>query len=720
MRRLELAFVAGVVLAASLTAPSNAGSPTSSLQIKVLSNRADLISGNDALVEIVVPRGARTKDLRVNVGGRDQSKAFAPRSGLQGRVIGRIDGLALGRNRVTARLGTTGAEIVVTNHPIGGPVFSGPQIQPWSCAAGAMDKQCNRAPSYTFVYKPSAPGNCLWLLGNVNGCDFRTYDPANPPSASGIAQTTTDQGVTVPYIVRVETGTINRDQYRIAVLIDPAKKWEPWAPQKSWNHKVVVRGGAGCGVGFAEADAGDVLQDTALSRGFAVVGHALANTGHNCSVVTEAESLMMTKERLIERYGEIRYTIGSGCSGGSIVQQQVSNAYPGIYDGITPQCSYPDFSHRATWVIDYALLARYFNDPTLWAPGVAWPFTDQIPVNGNPYPPQGNTTLFDPTGGGSCAGVPAERVYQAETNPKGVRCSYQDYAVSVFGSRPRGAWGPVERNLGRGFANRPLDNIGIQYGLKALMAGKITPAQFVDLNAKVGSFDIDVNWQPARMEADRSSLPIAYRSGAVNAASHLDKVPILDIRGTSEGYHEGYRSYVVRSRLDREVGSHDNHVLWRAPIPLQGDLRFADDAIVAMDKWLSAIEKDKRNIPIARKIIQNKPASLIDRCTNGAGADIPTGICDALIRVDTSPRIEAGMPFTDDAMKCQLKPLRRSGYLPILFTDDEWSTLRKTFPSGVCDYTRPGVGYQKTVAWMTYEGGPGGQALPPPPRSREL
>jgi hypothetical protein len=61
-----------------------------------------------------------------------------------------------------------------------------------------------------------------------------------------------------------------------------------------------------------------------------------------------------------------------------------------------------------------------------------------------------------------------------------------------------GAWGPIEKAIGHGFANRPLDTVGIQYGLKALMNGLITPAQFVDLNAKVGGHDIDYNAQPNR------------------------------------------------------------------------------------------------------------------------------------------------------------------------------------------------------------------------------
>jgi hypothetical protein len=72
------------------------------------------------------------------------------------------------------------------------------------------------------------------------------------------------------------------------------------------------------------------------------------------------------------------------------------------------------------------------------------------------------------------------------------------------------------------FANRPLDTVGIQYGLKALMNGQITPAQFVDLNVKVGGHDIDYNFQPQRTVADPAALTVVYRSGYLNQANNLD------------------------------------------------------------------------------------------------------------------------------------------------------------------------------------------------------
>ena len=71
----------------------------------------------------------------------------------------------------------------------------------------------------------------------------------------------------------------------------------------------------------------------------------------------------MAKEHLIESYGDIRYTIGTGCSGGSLVQQQVANAYPGIYQGILPQCSFPDAWSTGQQLVDYHLDRALLREP---------------------------------------------------------------------------------------------------------------------------------------------------------------------------------------------------------------------------------------------------------------------------------------------------------------------------------------------------------------------
>ena len=194
----------GAALLACLVAVP-AAQAAAEVRIDVLSNRADLISAGDALVEVALPEGADPGAVTVTAAGRDVTDAFSVTA--DARFIGLVEGLDDGENVVTATLaGGSGARITIVNHPNGGPVFSGPQVQPWVCQETAVDEQCNEPVSYEFQYK------------NTNG-EFAAYDPENPPS--DVATTTTDEGNTVPYIVRIETGYQDRDQYRIAVLYDP-------------------------------------------------------------------------------------------------------------------------------------------------------------------------------------------------------------------------------------------------------------------------------------------------------------------------------------------------------------------------------------------------------------------------------------------------------------------------------------------------------------------
>ncbi len=353
--------IAASTASAALPAATRDGAPA--LAVSVVSNRADLVSAGDALVTVRLPRGVRARDVEVRVNGRDVTTRFALRR--NGRFEGLVHGLRVGSNGLAASApGATGDRVVITNHPNGGPVFSGPQVQPWVCQETAKDEQCNQPPRYELLYRSSVTGQ------------FRPYDPKNPPS--DLAETTTDQGHRVPFVVRVETGYQARDQYKIAALYRPGRPWTAWAPQRQWNHKVLITHGQSCGIDRQAGEAPSVTSDLtgggapleALSRGYLVMSTALNNAGHNCNLVTQAESMVMAKERIVERYGRIRFTIGTGCSGGSLTQQQVANAYPGIYQGILPQCSFPDAWSTGQQLVDYHLLRAYLEHRTGGLP--AW------------------------------------------------------------------------------------------------------------------------------------------------------------------------------------------------------------------------------------------------------------------------------------------------------------------------------------------------------------
>ncbi len=633
---------------------------------------------------------------------------------------------------LTARApGFAASAITITNHPNGGPVLSGPQLQPWVCQATAVDVQCNQPPTYTYLYKSTDP--------TKQG--LQPYDPEAPPA--DVADTTTDQGVTVPFIVRTETGYQDRDQYQISTLYQPGAPWAPWDPQPQWNHKVLIVHGASCGVDHQTGTApdtttGGTVADTAgtaeyaLGQGFATMSTALDNSGHNCNVAVQAESLIMAKERIVEQYGEVRYTIGEGCSGGSLAIQWIANAYPGFYQGILPSCSFPDAWGTATQFLDYHLTLAYFLDPSKWGLGVVWLPTQMADVQG--HASIVNSEVSDnaqfhvavPTD--PCAGISDAERYDPVTNPGGVRCDIQDAAINVFGPRPQADWSPNEQALGRGFAGVPIDNVGVQYGLRALQQAKITPAQFVDLNQKIGGLDVDTNVIGARIAATRPALANGYRSGMINEANNLDAAAIIDCRGPDPGaFHDAYRAFAMRARLDREHGTHANQLIWEGPVALFGDLQCAKNSFIAMDRWLRAVEQDGSRRSVAEKIVADKPADLTDRCYDGNGDKLLDDLCgEAVVTTFTTPRMVAGDALTTDTNKCELRPLdRNDDYGPIPFTDAEWATLQAVFPDGVCDFSRPGVDQQGTIPWQTYQddaaGGAviyGGRPLGPPPTSR--
>ena len=300
-----------------------------------------------------------------------------------------------------------------------------------------------------------------------------------------------------------------------------------------------------------------------------------------------------------------------------------------------------------------------------------------------------------------------------------------DWQINQLGPRPPSVWDAEEQKGGHGFAGLPVDNTGVQYGLSALMKGQISPAQFVDLNAKIGGSDPDLRPRPQRVVADEPALANADRTGLIDEANNLDQVPIINLAGPNDPglAHDSFRAFAIRSRLDRAHGTHANQVMWQGPAPIIGDpVELNQNGLVAIDRWLGAVDNDHSHRSLANKVIADKPADIADQCSDGLGHKLHDGICgNTIVPVYGTPRTVAGEPISTDQNKCQLKPLRRSDY-NVTFTDAQWATLEKTFPSGVCDYTKPGVNQQAVVPWLAYQdaGGKviyGGTPLGPAPMS---
>ncbi len=712
----EKILIATAVLAGLMTFGATGAQAHDALSLHVLSDRADLISGGQALVAIALPEHVTSASVKVKLDGRDVTSEFAARG--NGSFEGLLTGLQLGPNVLEASAaGGRHAKATIVDHPIGGPVFSGPQLKPWKCLnANATDAQCDAPTTYEYQYMSSVTKQ------------LETYEPGNPPS--DIETTTTEDGQTVPFIVRIETGYQDRDQYKVAVLYQPGKSWEPWAPQPQFNHKLLITHGASCGDERETGTAPSVTADevgvpgaagvsdsptTALGLGFATMSTALDNAGHNCNIVTEAESLVIAKEHLIDHYGTLRFTIGTGCSGGSLVQQQVANAYPGIYQGILPQCSFPDSWSTGQQLLDLHLAREYFEHPTGWGTGVLWTDSQIAAVIGHPDYADAIelTTLYDSLGEpeGACAGVESSEAFSAEKNPGGVRCTLTDDEINVFGPQPQSIWNAAEKSVGHGFAEPPLDNVGVQYGLKALQAGEITAAQFVDLNSKIGAINVEYKPTPERHAASTLVLQRAYRSGAINEANNLKGVAIIDLRGPDYGtFHDAYRSWATRERLEQAEGHFPkNDVMWFGETPLIGSPKYTTEGLLAMNEWLSSVEADHRHASLEQKLSEDRPAAVHDRCQVEEVAEVEVPgvgkVCQQPLVQSrfATPRMVAGEGVATDQQKCQLKPLVRSEYYPVQFTEEQWSALVKAFPAGVCDFTKPGVAQQNTVPWQSYQ-----------------
>ncbi|HEV3010220.1 MAG TPA: DUF6351 family protein, partial [Burkholderiales bacterium] len=523
-----------------------------------------------------------------------------------------------------------------------------------------------------------------------------------------LAYTTTTADRHVPYIVRMETGTVNRSIYQTTILHDPLTS------RRGWNRRLVYTFGGGCTDGWYRqgAGTGGVTDDFMLSNGYALASSSLNVFGNNCNDLTASESMMMVKERFIEAYGPPAHTQGWGCSGGSYAQHQIGDNYPGLLEGIIPGCSFPEVGFATIqFITDAWLLDTYFNTTS-----TAWSAEQKRQVTGFlVYATAPNVAIgarrIDPVTrtpmrGTSCDAVPAEQRYDPVSNPTGVRCTVYDHTVNVYGKDPT-----------TGFARRPLDNVGIQYGLKTLNAGTISVDQFLDLNEKVGGFDRDATIVAQRTVADPLAMRAAYQTGRLtNGGGGLASIPIIDYRAYNDraaggDIHVRYHSFSMRERLEKANGRSDNQIMLVEEIRNFDGVGGADlysngspllqRAILTMDRWITAIKADTRDVPQIDKVVANKPSDLQEGCmTLDGGAFIaqqqvrdPATTCEQIYPSNSVPREVAGADIASDIIKCQLKPLAASDYAAP-FSPAQWARLQAIFPSGVCNWSQPGVEQQ--------------------------
>jgi hypothetical protein len=715
-RVLTLAVVAGI----GASSPAFAKA-THEFEIRTLSTRPDTVTGGDVLLQVEIPRVVPLQKARIFVNGGDVTSSLVLDANAR-TLTGLVTGLKLGANEVAAYSNGNGkgrpsATLTLTNYPITGPVFSGPHETPFYCETASF-----RFPDGTQPLGAPLDANCsiatrVDYFYRTTGNAWKRLDPPyNHPA--DLATTTTNEGKTVPFITRIETGTADRAIYQTSMLHDPKNEADPGLFRRStaWNGRLVFTFGGGCTNGWYRqgASTGGVTDPVILGRGYAIASSSLNVFGNNCNELLTSEALMMTKERFVETYGLPRYTIGWGCSGGSYQQHSAADNYPGLLDGIIPGCSFPEVGFATIQMItDARLLVHYFDDT---APGTLTQEQQRKIAGVLNYATLRTGTVY--TGAlrmavspltPYCVIIPAAQRFDPVTNPIGVRCSVYDHTVNVYGRDPA-----------TGFALRPLDNVGIQYGLKALQDGVISMDQFLDLNEKIGGYDVNGYFRSARSVGDLPAIRAAYRGGRLtNGGMGLRDVPIIDYRAYSDDnpigdIHLRYHSFSMRERMKKTGGDADNHVM------LVEDFRYGyyssgspllQRALDKMDEWVANVKADASAIPMHAKVVRAKPADLVEGCNTRD--PVPTFIaeqqlrnpaqaCEILYPSEPAPREVAGADVASDIIKCQLRPISLTDY-PGTPTAAQVARLQSIFPTGVCNWSVPGVEQQPPAGeWLFF------------------
>jgi hypothetical protein len=202
--RLTIAVALAMVPALAIIAASaQSQSEDARLTLTVVSGRPDLIIGGDALIRIA--GGGAWSNPALTVNGKPATVANIARVGPGSAVMGLITGLPVGKSTLAVMTPQSSVSLDLMNHPIAGPVFSGPHQKPFVCQTESwklgppQDENCTAPTKVEWQYKSTAP------VQGRGASAFKTYDRAAARPAD-LADATVN-GRKVPYIVRVETGT---------------------------------------------------------------------------------------------------------------------------------------------------------------------------------------------------------------------------------------------------------------------------------------------------------------------------------------------------------------------------------------------------------------------------------------------------------------------------------------------------------------------------------
>ena len=494
----------------------------------------------------------------------------------------------------------------------------------------------------------------------------------------------------MPLIIRWERGVINRFLYSIAML-SPASQG-PAPDFSAWNGKLLYSFSGGVAIGRTQgaASSGDMLHLAGLGLGYAVIYSSGNRTNTHYNLQLGGETAIMVKDRFVSAYAEPEYTIGVGGSGGAIQQYVYGQNHRGLLDGGVPQYSYSDMVTQTIHVGDCELLERWADskviaDPfSMWRTWVNRSLIEGLSTSATMPNPFGALMPYMPTPGSSECINGWRGLSPLALNPH--FGTAPGYSLAVHGPVEWTHWADLVNIYGRdetGFARSPWDNVGVQYGLTALRGGTITPAQFLDLNATVGSWkepkdmvqegcpyvpaacpgSIDV-WSArnmnlssddgatpaARREGDRAAQYAAYRSGMVFRGK-LD-IPVIDWRHYLEhrlDMHHTHQSFATRQRLLNYDDRASNQIIWFTDArPGTPQFDQTPQAFLVLDQWLENIKAHPE-----RSVAKNKPADAVDSCFatngsllakgdgvwNGILDDGPNGACTNVFPLYSSSRI---------------------------------------------------------------------------------
>ncbi|UOD32901.1 hypothetical protein INH39_15320 [Massilia violaceinigra] len=735
--------------------------PDSKLSLTVLSSKPHEVSGGDARIAVSAAPDAAGLTFLLN--GR---RIDPPLVAAGPRMEGVVTGLADGANTLEVRYagpggGDASASLVLTNHPLSGPMFSGPQQQPFVCRTQEsglgqplVDNQDGIGhPVFDVVgARPVGHSKSCAIKTQIhyfyfNGDGFKPFDAATgyttPPAD---LKTVTLNGASVPYVVRVEAGTINRFVYTIAMLAPSAQRPDTASgfETASWNRKLVywLRGGVGLGhqqgsaIWFSNGLRGIERQiiSRILAQGYAVASSSGNEAGVHYNMRLAEETAMMTKERFIEAVGQPKFTIGIGGSGGAVQQYLFAQNRPGLLDAGIPVQSYPDMVTQTIPVADCPLLEQYFSDEVARDPASPWAsWSRRALIEGSNASDTAGNPVTNKPGSTECIngwqGAVPTVLNPVFKDPRyELVAQHYGYPADAFSRVKWTHWNDLANIYGTGgdgHAPSPIDNVGVQYGLGALAQGQIGKDEFLRINACVGSwkepsqfvmwdaaadpFDArnmqrsancrDPDGVPApRRAGDLAAMRAAYASGHVFTGQRLD-IPMIDVRPYLEpslNMHNARQAFSVRARLlGANRAAARNQVIWFAAEKADQSAR-AIDALAVLDRYLSD---------------GAAPAAFNDRCFDASGAVIasgtsvwdgvlnqrPKGACSAAFPIFASPRMVAGDSIKGDIFKCTLKPVATAlgdGTYPeaARFSAQDHQWLERIFPQGVCDYRAGDVG----------------------------